>query len=54
MGEDLPQEPGARAMADLAACGVIAEGEPFSEPLTRADAAELLLRALEVLEASEK
>lgn len=38
-----------QATANLAACGVITEGEAFSEPLTRADAAEMLVRALEVL-----
>ena len=51
---DMVPDWAAQAAANLAACGVIAEGEPFSEPLTRADAAELLLRALEVLEAREK
>ncbi len=41
----------AQAAANLSAAGVITEGEAFSEPLTRADAAEMLVRALEVLEA---
>ncbi len=42
-----------RPTANLAACGVITEGEAFLEPLTRADAAEMLVRAMEVLEARE-
>lgn len=44
----------AQATANLAACGVITEGTAFSDALTRADAAEMLTRALEVLEAREK
>ena len=43
----------AEAVGNLAACGVIAEGEAYSEPLTRADAAEMLVRALDVLAARE-
>lgn len=42
-----------QATANLAACGVITEGDAFSEPLTRAEAAEMLVRAIEVLEARE-
>lgn len=42
-----------QAASNLAACGVITEGEAFSETLTRADAAEMLVRALAVLEARE-
>ena len=43
----------AEAVGNLAACGVIAEGEAYSEPLTRADAAEMLVRAFDVLAARE-
>ena len=43
----------AEAVGNLAACGVIAEGEAYSEPLTRAGAAEMLVRALDVLAARE-
>ena len=44
----------AEAVGNLSACGVITEGEAFSEPLTRADAAEMLIRALGVLKAREE
>ncbi len=40
-----------QATCNLAACGVITEGTAFSEPLTRADAAEMLVRAIGVLDA---
>lgn len=43
-----------QAASNLAACGVITEGEAITEPLTRSDAAEMLIRALEVLKAREK
>ena len=43
----------AQAANNLAACGIISEGEPFQLPLTRADAAQMLIRAIEVLEARE-
>ena len=42
-----------QATANLAACGVITEGTAFSEALTRAGAAEMLVRAMEVLSARE-
>ena len=41
----------AEACANLSACGVLTDGEAFQTPLTRADAAEMLIRALDVLEA---
>ena len=44
----------AQATSNLAACGVITEGSAFSETLTRADAAEMLVRAIGVLEAREQ
>ena len=44
----------AESVGNLSACGVITEGEAFSEPLTRADAAEMLIRALGVLKAREE
>ena len=44
----------AQAAGNLAACGVITEGEAFSETLTRSAAADMLVRALEVLRAREK
>ena len=43
----------AQATSNLAACGVITEGTAFSEALTRAGAAEMLVRAMEVLSARE-
>lgn len=44
----------AQATSNLAACGVITEGSAFTETLTRADAAEMLVRAIGVLKAREK
>ena len=38
------------AAGNLAACGVLREGEAFSEELDRAGAAEILCRAIELLE----
>lgn len=49
VGPDLPQDPKARAMADLAACGVMDGGLPGGEPLTRGETAQLLVRSLELL-----
>ena len=44
----------AEAVGNLSARGVPTEGQAFSEPLTRADAAEMLIRALGVLKAREE
>ena len=50
---DTVPEWAAQATGNLAACGVITDGEIISQELTRADAAEMLIRALEVLRARE-
>lgn len=44
----------AQATANLAACGIITEGRLLEQNLTRAAAAEMLVRAMDVLEAREK